>query len=322
MVASFRDLKQSRDAMFEKLNAAVDKQKGGFSKDVRYWEPTLDKAGCGYAVIRFLTAPGEEILPYVRTFSYGFRGPSNKWYVELSPQTIGLPCPVQEHWSNLYNVDKEAAKRFKRNTSYVSNILVIEDPADPENNGKVFLYRYGAKIFERMEMKMKPQFEHDKPVNPFDMWDGCNLELRIITKDKTVANPKGFRNYDTSAWQSPSPVAASDDEIESIWKQEYSLEDLIAPDKFESYETLRAKLYAVMNIGDTPDMGPSSTPLTGASVDPASARRPGTTPAAQPTAEPEQMPWEGQQEEAQPEPAAAQEEDPEIAEYRRLAGLD
>jgi len=156
------------------------------------------------------------------------------------------------------------------------------------------------------------------------MWDGCNMELRIITKDKTTANPKGFRNYDTSAWQSPTPVAASDDAIEAIWKQEYSLEDLIAPDKFETYEALRTKLHQVMDMGDTPDLGGTSKPSTQAgSIDPASARRPGTAAASQPTTEPEDLPWD--QQSADEEPIVSNneeaEEDPEIAEYRRLAGL-
>lgn len=311
-------MKNSREAMFEKLNSQLDQDKGGRpAKDPRYWEPTLDKTGAGFAVIRFLPAPGEEVVPYIRQFSYGFKGPkSGKWYVEVSPQTIGLPCPVQEYWSELWNADrKEEAKRFSRKTSYVSNIQVVTDPSNPENEGKVFLYRYGAKIMEKVEMKMKPQFAGDTPVNPFDMWAGCNLELRIITKDKSAANPRGFRNYDNSVWQAPSEVGGSDDEREAIWKQEHSIAEMIAPDKFESYDSLKAKFNVVMSLGtDTPDMGQSAPAAQPSQqIDPAATRKP-TTAAAEPEAT--ETPWV-------PDEAASidMEEDPEIAEYRKLAGL-
>jgi hypothetical protein len=278
----------------------------------------LDKSGNGFAVIRFLPAPGEEVLPYVRMFSHGFKGPTGQWFIELSRTTLGEPDPVSEMNGELWNAGQQDLVRSRKRTlSYVSNIYVVKDPSNPENEGKVFLYRYGAKIFEKIEAKMKPQFEHDQPMNPFDMWEGANFELRIITKDRTANNPKGFRNYDASVFQSAGAIG-SDDEMEKIWGQEYSLTEMISPDKFKSYDELKSLLLrAVGNpAADRPDM-PSASARTGSSVDPSSSRKPVTNQAEREETSP---PWD----EGAPSsnsPANDMDDDPDIAEYRRLAGL-
>lgn len=308
-MTSFRDLKKSREAMFDKLNQAIDNDKGGFAKDPRYWEPTLDKSGNGYAVVRFLSAPKNEVLPYVKIFSYNFKGKGGR-YVQPSPQTIGEPCPVQEHWSDLWNEGrKEEAKMFKRSASYVSNIYIVSDPAFPENNGKVFLYRYGVKIFERFESKMKPQFEHETPMNPFDLWEGANFEIRITTKDRTTENPKGYRNYDTSVFQTPSPLNPSDDAMEAIWNEAYPLVEMVSADKFLPYDELKVLFRKAIGVtSETPDM-PSASAPSGDSIDSMPKRSTsdfGTQHADQPA-------WNGEPDE--------DEEDPDIAEYRRLANL-
>jgi hypothetical protein len=243
-MTSFSDLKKNREKMFAELNKQVTQDtKGGIQKDDRIWYPSVDQAGNGFAIIRFLPAPQNETVPYVRMWSYGFKD-RNGWYIENSRTTLGLNEKDPVHISNK-DLRAEGSKasvaiadRRKASQSYFSNIVVVKDPAHPENEGKTFLFRYGAKIWGKIQAKMNPEFEGEEQMNPFDLWEGANFRMKIRT-EKTGQNPKGFRNYDNSEWDQPSPLG-TDAVMEKAWKTAYSLKDVIAPDKFKSFEELQA----------------------------------------------------------------------------------
>tara|TARA_Y100001972_G_scaffold123417_1_gene170638 strand:- start:769 stop:1605 length:837 start_codon:yes stop_codon:yes gene_type:complete len=219
-------------------------------KDDRIWKPETDKAGNGYAVIRFLPAPQNEELPWVRVFNHGFKGPGG-WYIENSLTTLGQKDPVSEMNSQLWNSgvdsDKEIARQRKRRLSYFANIYVVSDPKNPENEGKVFLYKFGKKIFDKIMDKMQPEFEDDEAVNPFDLWTGANFRLKI----RKVA---GFVNYDKSEFESASALLDGDDEkLETLWKSQHSLQEFLSPSNFKSYDELKEKLDSVLK-GDVRHM--------------------------------------------------------------------
>jgi len=246
---SFKDLKSNSRSSFEKLTGELNKltSKSESYKDDRLWKPETDKAGNGYAVIRFLPAPQNEELPWVRVFNHGFKGPGG-WYIENSLTTLGKNDPVSEMNSQLWNSgvesDKEIARQRKRRLSYFANIMVISDPKNPENEGKVFLYKFGKKIFDKIMDKMQPEFEDDEAVNPFDLWNGANFRLKV----RKVA---GFTNYDKSEFESSSPLLDGDDEkLEELWKSQYSLQEFLSPSNFKSYDELKSKLDSVLK-GDT-----------------------------------------------------------------------
>lgn len=244
-ILNFADLK-TRGNDIEKLNEEASKFKqGGFTRDPRYWEPELDKAGEGQAIIRFLPAPAGEDVPFVRLFSYGFKGPSGRWFIENSPATLGMPCPVMEYNSTLWDSGDEAqrdiARRQKRRLSFITNIYIVRHKARPEDEGKVFLYRFGKKIWDKLADKMNPEDEETRPMNPFDMWKGANFRLKI-------GEVSGFRNYDKSEFDFPSALSDDDAELERIWRQTYSLKDEVGPDKFKSYDELKKKLDEVLNL--------------------------------------------------------------------------
>ena len=243
---SFSDLKKSRSSQIEKLNQELTKvitPQNGSSKDERFWEPTVDKAGNGYAVIRFLPAPKNEDVPFIQLWSHGFKGPSGLWYIENSLTTLKQADPVAEHNSMLWNSgkesDKEIARAQKRRLHFISNILVIKDPGNPENDGKIFLFKYGKKIFNKLNDIMNPQFDDEQPINPFDMWEGANFKLKI-------RQVEGYRNYDKSEFDSPSAISDSDKELEKIWNQQYSLQEFLSPSNFKSYDELKTKLDKVL----------------------------------------------------------------------------
>lgn len=248
---SFAELKRQSSSSFEKLNKELSKLNTSStqsrSEDDRFWKPEVDKAGNGYAVIRFLPAPNGEDLPFVRTWDHGFQGPGG-WYIENSLTTIGEKDPVGEYNSKLWNSgndkDKEQARKQKRRLTYVSNIYVVSDPANPANEGKVFLYKYGKKIFDKINDLMNPQFPDDKPVNPFDLWAGAHFKLKI-------RQVEGYRNYDKSEFDSPRPLSNDDDELESIYKQEYPLQTFLDKSNFKSYAELEAKLNRVLGLTGT-----------------------------------------------------------------------
>ena len=216
--------------------------------DERLWKPELDTSGNGYAVIRFLPAIEGEDLPWAKLFSHAFQGPTGQWYIENSRTTLGRgdvgKDPVSEYNTSLWNsgveTDKEIARKQKRKLSYYSNIYVVSDSKNPENEGKVFLFRYGKKIFDKLMAAMQPEFEDEKPINPFDFWKGANFKLKIRKVD-------GYWNYDKSEFEAPSAILDDDSAIERIWKEQYSLADFTALSNFKSYEELKTRLDAVLS---------------------------------------------------------------------------
>lgn len=246
MSTSFAALKKARSSSFDKLNNQLQKLNNNTpSQSDEYWKLEVDKAGNGYAVIRFLPAPEGEDLPFVRVFDHGFQGPGG-WYIENSLTTIGQDDPVSEYNSQLWNsgidANKEIARKQKRRLSYHANIYVVKDPANPQNEGKVFKYKFGKKIFDKLNAAMNPEFEDESPLNPFDFWEGANFKLKARNGDG------GYRTYEPSSFDSPSVLLEDDEELERIWKSEYSLNEIVDPKNFKSYDELKAKLYKVLGL--------------------------------------------------------------------------
>lgn len=253
MTTSFASLKKSRSSSFDKLNSQLQKmntQGGSNSEQDDYWKLEVDKAGNGYAVLRFLPAPKGEDMPFVRIWDHGFQGPGG-WYIENSLTTIGQDDPVSEYNSKLWNSgvdsDKDLARKQKRRLGYTANVYVVKDPANPQNEGKVFKYKFGKKIFDKLNDVMNPQFPDEAPINPFDFWEGANFNLK-------ARNVEGYRNYDKSDFSSPGPLTnpsgtdLSDEELEAVWESQHSLQELVDPKNFKSYDELKAKLYKVLAL--------------------------------------------------------------------------
>lgn len=214
--------------------------------DDRFWKPTRDKAGNGYAVIRFLPQREGEDLPWVRYWDHGFKGPTGLWYIENSLTSINQPDPVSEHNSILWNSgrdeDKAIAREQKRRLHYVSNVLVISDPDNPQNEGKVFLYKFGKKIFDKIMDVMQPQFADEEPVNPFDFWEGADFKIKI-------RKVEGWVNYDKSEFSSPSSLFDGDEtRLTEVYGQLYALQDFVDPKNYKTYDELKAKLNRVLGI--------------------------------------------------------------------------
>ena len=242
---SFASLKKQSKlgSLTQKLVKEVEKMNNnGGQGDDRLWKLEVDKSGNGYAVIRFLPAPDGEDLPFVKLYSHAFQGPGG-WYIENSLTTLGQKDPVSEHnselWNNGTDAGKDTARKQKRKLTYISNIYVVKDPANPENEGKVFLYKYGKKIFDKLTAAMQPEFEDEEAIDPFDFWQGANFKL----KAKNVA---GYRNYDSSEFASTSALLDDDDALEAVWKKQYSLAELVAADQFKSYDELKTRLNSVL----------------------------------------------------------------------------
>ena len=248
MTDSFGALKRNRTEGFEKLTQSLNKlnqkTQGGNGPDERFWKPEVDKAGNGYAVIRFLPESEGEDVPFVRIWDHGFQGPGG-WYIENSLTTLGQKDPVSEYNSMLWNSgiesNKDKARKQKRRLSFISNIYIVKDPSNPENEGKVFLYKYGKKIFDKLNEAMNPQFEDEKPVNPFDLWEGADFKLKI-------RNVEGYRNYDKSELDVAGPLFEEDDELEQVWKSQYSLVEFVDPSNFKTFEELQTKLNRVLAL--------------------------------------------------------------------------
>jgi hypothetical protein len=243
----FSSLKKNRQSVFANLSNEFNKLNSAqqtSSDDDRFWKPEVDKAGNGYAVIRFLPAPANEDVPFARVWDHGFQGPGG-WYIEKSLTTLGQKDPVSEYNTQLWNsgieANKDLVRKQKRRLSYYSNIYVVKDPAHPENEGKVFLFKYGKKIFEKLKEAMEPKFEDEQPMNPFDLWEGANFKLKI-------RNVEGYRNYDKSEFESPAPLLSDDEELEKVWKREYALTEFTDAKNFKSYEELKAKLDKVLGL--------------------------------------------------------------------------
>ena len=250
---SFANLKRNRSSL-DKLTKAIEtttnpSQDSNSNEDTRFWKPEVDKAGNGMAVIRFLPAPavdGDDALPWVRVFSHGFQGPGG-WYIENSLTTLNQKDPVSEYNSTLWNsgieANKEIARKQKRRLHYISNILVVSDPAHPENEGQVRLFKFGKKIFDKITEAMNPEFADEVAVNPFDLWEGADFKLKI-------RNVEGYRNYDRSEFASPSQLA-DDAQLEEIYSQVYPLGEFTDPSNYKSYEELKARLDAVLGVSGT-----------------------------------------------------------------------
>ena len=256
-MSSFKDLKANRMNNLQNLTKQVEKlaEKPSY-EDERIWKCERDKTGNGYAVVRFLPAPTNEDVPWVRLWSHGFKGPGG-WYIENSLTTprsdapSGTDDPVSKANTTLWNSgiesDKNIARDRKRKLSYYSNILILEDSTNAQNEGKVFLFRYGKKIFEKIESVMNPEFKDEEPMNPFDFWSGANFKLKI-------RQVEGYANYDKSEFASPSPLFDGDDaKLEDVWKQQHSLQGLLAPENFKSYQELEARFNTVTASGTGSD---------------------------------------------------------------------
>ena len=249
MNTSFADLKRSRTSNLEsllketqKINQPNADQSG---PDERFWKPTVDKAGNGYAVIRFLPAPQNEELPWVRYWHHGFQGPAGQWYIENSLTTLGKKDPVTEYNNTLWNrgdqAGKDQARKQKRTLTYIANIYVVSDPGAPQNEGKVFLFKFGKKIFDKLNEAMDPQFEDETPVNPFDMWEGANFKMKI-------RNLEGYRNYDKSEFDTKAALLQDDDTLESLWKTQFSLAEFVDTKNYKTYQELEARLNSVLGL--------------------------------------------------------------------------
>ena len=263
----FESLKQSSsnfDAITKALETKLspeDQSNKNKYQDDRFWKPELDKTGNGYAVIRFLPASNGEDMPWQRVWSHAFQDKGG-WYIENSLTTLNHKDPVSEDNTRLWNTgidsDKDIARKRKRKLSYYSNIFIVSDPKHPENEGKIFLFKFGKKIFDKITEAMQPAFEDESPINPFDFWKGANFKLKIRKVD-------GYWNYDKSEFDSPSTIKDNDEAIEELWNKQYPLKPFLAPENFKSYDELKAKLDKVLsgvrNTGTAEDvMDPPTSP--------------------------------------------------------------
>ena len=252
---SFANLKR-QSGNLDKLSKAIEElsktSEGGSEKSDNFWRPEVDKSGNGMATIRFLPASekdGEDGLPWVKIFSHGFQGPGG-WLIDNCLTTKNQQCPVCEHNSSLLNsgieANKDVVRKQKRKLNYIANVYIVSDPKHPENEGKIKLFKFGKKIFDKVTEAMNPQFEDEQAINPFDMWKGANFKLKI-------RKVEGYQNYDKSEFDSPSALLSDDDELEKIWKNEFSLQELVGDKEFKSYDVLKARLDKVLGLnGEAP----------------------------------------------------------------------
>ena len=241
---SFADLKRKSQNNFSFLQKELEKSSSGKNVDERFWKPEVDASGNGYAVIRFLPAPEGETIPWAKVYSHAFQGPGG-WYIENSLTTLGEKDPVGEInrrlWNSGEDSDKETARKQKRKLSYYSNIYVVSDPTNPENEGKVFLYKFGKKIFDKIMEAMKPEFADETPINPFDFWAGANFKLKI-------RRVEGYQNYDKSEFGSAEALFDDDAKLETIYNSLYNLNEFTDPNNFKSYEKLKERLDSVLGL--------------------------------------------------------------------------
>jgi hypothetical protein len=251
---NFDNLKR-QSGNLEKLSKAIEAINApteGSDKSDNFWKCEVDKAGNGMATIRFLPSSekdGEDGLPWVKIFSHGFQGPGG-WLIDNCLTTKDQKCPVCEHNSTLWNsgieANKDVVRKQKRKLNYIANVYIVSDPKHPENEGQVKLFKFGKKIFDKITEAMNPQFEDETPINPFDLWKGANFKLKI-------RKVEGYQNYDKSEFESPSPLLNDDEELEKIWKSEFSLVEMIADKEFKSYDTLKQRLDKVLGLnGEAP----------------------------------------------------------------------
>ena len=281
---SFANLKSNKTDVSKLVSAAQSLSGGGDKKksyeDERMWKPTVDDNGNGFAVIRFLPAAEGQELPWVRYFDHFFKGPTGQWYIEKSLTTMNQNDPVSEYNSRLWNSghdeDKETARKQKRRLHYVSNILVVSDPSNPANEGKVFLYDFGKKIFDKIMDVMQPQFPGEEPINPFDFWNGADFQLKI-------RNVAGYRNYDKSEFKSTSGLFDGDEtKLEATYNQLHELQEFVDPTNYKTYDELKSRLEVVLGeaTGTGSTVKNESLNQTAESVEPSSAPTPVVAPSA------------------------------------------
>ena len=244
---SFANLKRNRNSIADLVSAGVTNTEKKNYGDDRQWKATVDKAGNGYAVLRFLPAPEGNETPWARFWDHGFKGPTGQWMIERSLTSIGQPCPISEANSALWNSgnedDKNIARDRKRRLHYVSNVLIVSDPSNPSNEGKVMLYTFGKKIHDKIMDVMQPQFQDEAPLNPYDMWEGADFKLKI-------RNVEGYRDYGKSEFGSQSALLDGDDEkLEELYAKTYDLSEYTDPSEYKTYEELSARLALV--LGET-----------------------------------------------------------------------
>jgi hypothetical protein len=250
----FNDLKKkSKNGIDDLIKKMEDQTKTKESyKDDRFWRPEQDKSGNGFAIIRFLPPVDGEDLPWVKLYNHAFQGPGG-WYIENSLTTIGQKDPVGELNNQLWNSglesDKDLARVRKRKLTYISNVYVVSDPTNPQNEGKVFLYKFGTKIFEKIQEVMKPEFNDEEPINPFNLWEGANFRIKI----RKVG---GYTNYDKSEFDSPKALLDDDAKLEKIWKSQHALLPFLAPENFKSYDELKTRMQEVLG-GDVRATAPA-----------------------------------------------------------------
>ena len=274
---SFANLKRNRDNISKLIKAAESTGGGGEKKsyaDDRMWKPTVDQAGNGYAILRFLPAREGAELPWARYWDHGFKGPTGQWYIEKSLTSIGQNDPVGELNSRLWNTgieeDKEAARRQKRRLHYVTNVYVVSDPANPEREGKVFLYQFGKKIHDKIMDMMQPEFADEDAINPFDMWEGADFKLKI-------RNVEGYRNYDKSEFAKQTSLLGGDDaQLEKVYDQMYDLSEFTDPANYKTYDELKTKLMTV--LGEFANAGEPTIAQTRQMNDPEPAPEPQRAP--------------------------------------------
>lgn len=250
----FNDLKKkSKSGMEDLIKKMEDQTKTKDYKDDRFWRPEQDKSGNGFAIIRFLPAVDGEDVPWVKVYNHAFQG-TGGWYIENSLTTLGQKDPVSEMNNQLWNTglesDKDLARQRKRKLTYIANIYVVSDPANPQNEGKVFLYKFGTKIFEKIQEAMKPEFNDEEPVNPFDFWKGANFRIKI----RKVG---GYTNYDKSEFDSQTALSDDDAKLEKIWKSQYALLPLVDASNFKTYDELKTRLNEVLG-GDIRNVAPNA----------------------------------------------------------------
>lgn len=258
--SAFESMRKNRTSELSKLTTKVEElNSSGPAADPRYWQPTVDKAGNGYAIIRFLPAPEGEEVPFVRLFNHAFKS-AGGWYIENSLTTLGQNDPVSESnrelWATNTEENQKIVRQRKRKLNFISNIQVVKDASNPEAEGKVFFYKYGKKIWDKIADAMSgiPE-ESVAGYNPFDLWEGANFKLRIRTVE-------GFRNYDKSEFDKQSAISEDDSEIEKIWKQAILLQPEIAADKFKTYEELETRFQKAIGNARRPS-GPETPAPTG-----------------------------------------------------------
>jgi hypothetical protein len=258
---SFSQLKRNSKKNLETLTKEAQKlvNKPSFDDD-RFWKPTINKDGNGSAVIRFLDAPEGEEVPFVKYYKHNFKNPkTNQWYIENSRTSLGNnePDPCGEYnsklWATGIESNKKIARDQKRKQVFVSNIYVVNDPAKPECNGKVFLYEYGAAIFGILNDAMHPvddgSGEVPDPINPFSLFEGANLKLKIRSVESDInGSKKKLPNYEKSTFDEVGPLLPDEDDMEAVWNQCHKLQPFLDPSNFKSYEQLKARLDKVLGL--------------------------------------------------------------------------